>query len=80
MAKKDETEWNGPPPPDVQRGQRSPYPFKTWEVGDTERYPLSEYKKIRNAVDNLNRPKQGRWRYAQVEEDGAKWVRVWRVE
>ena len=70
----------GPPPPVGGRGMQSPYPFKKWKVDSTKRYPTAEYDKIRNAVQNLNRPKKGRWRYAKVLENGKEWVRVWRVE
>jgi len=71
-------EWNGPPPPPAGRGVRSPYPFKNWPDGETKRYPAEDYKKIRNAVQNLNRAKDGHWRYGKVLENGKIWTRVWR--
>ena len=81
MAKaKKKGKWNGPAPPEGGRGQRSPYPFKGWKVGNTKRYPTDEYDKIRTAVQNLNRTPKVRWRYAKVLENGKQWVRVWRVE
>ena len=73
--------WNGPPPPKTGRGKQSPYPFKRWKVGQTKRYPMDEYQKIRNAIQNLNRSMKGEgahWIYAQVVEGGKQYVRVWR--
>lgn len=72
-----------PPPSEENRGK---YPFKSWAVEQTERYPVEEYDTIRTAVANLNRNKAMRFRYQRVMEvpDGAKkekeFVRVWRVK
>lgn len=80
-ADKKDIDWKGaPPPPENAHGKYSPYPFKSWDVGDTEAFPVDEYTQIRNAVANLNRDKSWRFRYAKQEERGRMRVRVWRVE
>lgn len=80
MAKKNPKQFSGPPPPEGGRGQPSPWPFKKWKPGKTQRFDEEHYKAIRNAVQNLNRDPDVRYRYAKVLENGKQWVRVWRVE
>ena len=82
MAKKtSDIDWKGTPPPsETAHGNFSPYPFKSWDIGDTEAFPIDELQQIRNAVANLNRTKIRRFRYAKVEERGRQRVRVWRVQ
>ncbi len=80
MSDKKEINWKGKPPPPDSRGKYSPYPFRSWDVGDTEAFPIDEWDAVRNAVGNLNRNKKWRFRYATVEERGRQRVRVWRVE
>lgn len=80
MSDKEEINWKGKPPPPDGRGTYSPYPFKTWKVGDTEAFPEDEHQQIRNTVGNLNRDKKWRFRYARVEERNRWRIRVWRVK
>lgn len=80
MSDKENIDWKGKPPPPDSRGKYSPYPFRSWDIGDTEAFPVDEYDAIRNAIGNLNRNKEWRFRYATVEERGRQRIRVWRVE
>ena len=80
MSEEKEIDWKGAPPPPDTRGNYSPYPFRSWDVGDTEAFPIDEYLQIRNTIGNLNRDKQWRFRYAKVKERSRERVRVWRVE
>lgn len=80
MSDKEEIDWKGAPPPPDTRGNYSPYPFRNWDIGDTEAFPIDEYQQIRNTIGNLNRDKAWRFRYAKVKERGRERIRVWRVE
>lgn len=75
---KKDTQRKGPTPKRQGRGQPSPYPFKSWDVGDTTRFPIGDYQKIRHAVGNLNRDKNWHFIYEKTRELGREYVRVWR--
>lgn len=86
---------NAPPPPDrVTTGRKSKYPFRDLDVGDafdvpctrpaTDKFRYPDYNGVTAACSFYNSkrsPLAGRRFKARLldSEDGAKFVRVWRV-
>jgi hypothetical protein len=62
----------------------SQYPFETWKVGTTKRYPIAEKAKVVLRTKLVNRRMKTRlhlpnhYSFRQVLEQGRIWIRVWR--
>ena len=64
----------------------SKYPFETWKVNETKRYPIAEKKHVTNRIVHVNGLMKRRdhlpnhLRSKTVMENGKLWIRVWRDE
>ena len=68
-------EKNVPVPP---REVGSKYNFRDMPVGASFRKPVDESQKIRAALFNFAKKSGFKFITRTVEEDGKKWIRVWR--